>query len=192
MIKGLLSYIYYEYPRPFVELPRELVLKILLIVAETNEKLIYETIGQYPGYLRRYRETIDSRFLVYKNFNMWQQFYRRAAHLFVTASLGYTFHFRGGKSLAVGWEGFPTYCTVKERYLRGTKRMIGKAKPFFRDGYVCLRVELRHCYFTPTDIGLERYYFTRDYDVVFDREYRIVRIRYTRTKHTVFIVLEAI
>jgi hypothetical protein len=195
MIKGLLTY-FYSNPCPFVALPREIVLKILGILAKTDERLVYDTIGKFPGYLKRYRRMIDEHFFEYRNLTRWytllEQWQRNYTE--IPASFGLSFYkAMFSAKIRVKWQMDNAFCTVHGKHFRGTKQMIGDVSVFLQDRYVCLRIHLQECTFIPGEVGLDVYYYSRRYPVHYERIYRVLRVRYCPiTKVPAFLDLEQI
>jgi hypothetical protein len=193
MIKGFLEYVY-PGQYPFAELPRELVLKILLMLADDNEQLVYDTIGRFPGHLARFRATIDQRFLEYRNLTRWYMLQDQWGDQRIPASFGLVFRkYKGNRpaKILVTWTSLDTHCTVHGKHLKGEKRMTGEAQVYLQNKHVCLRVELRECSFTYTGLLLNTSRHTLTYAVYYDRDYRVKRILYSRnTMQPIRIELE--
>jgi len=160
---------------PFVHLPRKVVLKILLSLADIKEKLVYDTIGAHRGYLKEFRATIDARFLRFRNVWEWSTLCRLHPNKRLPASFGCEFRIHQG--IRAVWTTHVSKCSIKGLLLAGTKRVLGVATPVIGDGdHVCLRVEFRRCHFLPADKRFRTVEYTIEYDVNYNRMYRVVRI----------------
>ncbi len=159
---------------PFCQLPRKIVVYIILVLAKTKEKLAYDTIGSHRGYLKEFRAIIDARFLRYRNVFEWSTLCRLHRNKCLKAT--FSCEFRIDQGIRAVWSVRDVRCSIKGLLLSGTKRVLGNGVPFVDGDHVCLRVEFRRCHFLPTDRRFRTQQYTIEYDVNYNRVFRIVKI----------------